>query len=260
MPSCVSLSTPDATYHDIQIWNDASAPPLSLPTLQYVCLVNHRKIPLYLVSSGAYNVYSTAPATEAYFLESAITHSETVAVLAKHTDAPSDAYVVFFADHSSLSVKCFCIDFSVLERVARLSGDTDRGSEVSIYYSNTERAPGAKSDIAVFDRVLESKSSRKSAPQPPRAPPPTLLAGPHLTQAINKVILSGLRLRGLSISARDKIAVREIYQMTRKAALFALRKYTYDFNSALPPDLTLDVVQDVVESLLRVFVDVEQPL
>ncbi|GEQ72371.1 hypothetical protein JCM33374_g6058 [Metschnikowia sp. JCM 33374] len=107
-----------------------------------------------------------------------------------------------------------------------------------------------------------------AAPQPPVAMSSGLITSHQISQAVNRVVLSGLRLRGLSTnassSANDKIAIREIYQMTKKAALFALRKYGYDFNRGISngdkeasQGVSLDDIQSIVESLLSTFVDVE---
>lgn len=70
-------------------------------------------------------------------------------------------------------------------------------------------------------------------------------------------------MRGLSqnlvTTHNDKIAVKEINQMTFKATQFALRKQNYSFNkkSEVKKPLRLNDLQDIVESLLQLFVDVE---
>lgn len=83
-------------------------------------------------------------------------------------------------------------------------------------------------------------------------------------QAVNRMTLSGLRLRGLNPSSgltlsKDRVVIKELYHMTRKLALFALRKFNYGFNGATGQEVRLSDVQDVVERLLQAYADVEPP-
>lgn len=266
MPTAVvTLKTAQSDFSDIQISSPDEAPYLrSSPTLSFVSLVNYRLIPLYLISNGPYPVYSNNDATEAFFLRSLIQEHLNLGLLAKFTDLTGDAYIVFFVDEASKGIKCVCLDFGVLTQVADYKSLVK--NDDNVYFISRSRLAPYKSDTSVFDRVLESKSTKKSAPTPTdeeRLSAPTLqLSTPaQISQAINKLILLGLRLRGLTVSglssSKDKIAIREIHQMTKKGAMFAVRKFHYDFNVGLRSlDLLLSDLQDIVESLLQTFVDI----
>lgn len=255
MHICLSLQTPTATLHDIQIWGESVPSARDKTTLSFLSMVDYEKIPLYLVSSGPHNVYTEQKDTEAYFHSSGITEDAELAVLAKSADTDADVYVVFYADHAQGTIRCFSIDFSVLERVRQLETEVP---DTNMLYAPEKKGVVPKSNITIFDRVLESKN-KKSVPKAVPKAPSSSLSGPQLAQAVSKVVLSGLRLRGLSSSSRSKVAIREIYKMTHQAAMFALRKYNYDFNGSSGTEITLTVIQDIVETLLKAFVDVDDP-
>ncbi|WPK25264.1 hypothetical protein PUMCH_002574 [Australozyma saopauloensis] len=265
MPTvALTLKTAQSDFRDIQICSPEDAPYLRAPAhLVFVALVNYKLIPLYLVSNGPYPVYSDDNDTEAFFIRSLVCQNMNVGLLAKCPELDGDLFVVFYVDELSSGIKCFCLDFSIIAQALEFREMT-QDSENTYYVSRTKWG-SLRSDTSVFDRVLENKSSRKSFTQSPsEATTHTslLLTTPaQISLAINKIILLGLRLRGLTASglssAKDKIAIREIHQMTRKATLFAVRKFKYDFNAGeTHHELLLSVLQDIVESLLQAFVDI----
>lgn len=238
--------------YPIQIWHDSKSPFRHLQLTQ-IAYINYKLVPLFLVSSGPYSVYSEVEATETYFrntLVAAAVNNTEIGLLAKFND---DLYAVFYTTRE-FSIKCFEINFGALEELRSLAKiDVPR----SVYHDKKVRT-----DTTVFDRILENKLRNQYVV--PRVPVPTplsvqILAGDQISQAVNKVTLSGLRLRGLTTgsgSSNDKIAVRELYHMTKKSALFALRKYNYGFNGG-GKSIRLSDVQDVVERLLQAYVDVD---
>lgn len=244
MISSSVLSVGETSYQ-LEIWGDLKH---KLSQLEYVASVRVRRIPLFLVSIGPFDVYSEHAETEGYFQENLTTRTGVMA----RSDA--EVYVVFYLAGSG--VKCFCIDFGIIREAQNLG----RNQHSNIYFSENPRH-AARSDTAVFDRVLEGRLSEKPTRTAPLPPPLLILSSePQISETINKTILSGLRLRGLSRSsaqsAKQRVIIGEIYQMTKKAAHFALRKYNYDFNDANTKIKTSDI-QDVVERLLEVFVDIE---
>lgn len=254
MVSLILLSHGDKTLPGIEISHNGK---LNLRgPLEHVNLVNSEKIPWFLVSLGPYPVYSTNDETAAYFKNLALDSIERpyIGLLSKSADG---VYVVFFIHENS--VRCFCIDFSALDRLALAARAFEASSEDDIFYL----ALPTRSDTTIFDRVLENKSSKRNqyvAPRNPSATPLSVapLSGDQISAAVNKITLSGLRLRGLNpLGSKDRIAVRELYQMTRKLALFALRKYNYGFNGAVNQEVRLSDVQDIVERLLQAYADVE---
>ncbi|KAM9903006.1 hypothetical protein OXX69_008086 [Metschnikowia pulcherrima] len=271
----LSLQTKTGLLSDIQIWSDAAtSQPAMESDLVFVSAVNHHKIPLFLVSGGPFDVYTEHQETESYFFHQLVRQSEKTGILAKSLTENADLYIVFYVDRrKGPRVRCYYIDFCVLQQVNEFREKSLMIQNEDMFFVSKIRSATTKSDTSVFDRVLESKNSRKlpsmNAPPPPVAVSSALTTSQQISQAVNRVVLSGLRLRGLSTnsssSSNDKIAIREIYQMTKKAALFALRKYTYDFNEANiaasskrgGSGISLAEVQSIVKSLLQTFVDIE---
>ncbi|OBA24340.1 hypothetical protein METBIDRAFT_228880, partial [Metschnikowia bicuspidata var. bicuspidata NRRL YB-4993] len=241
MPSTsFSLQTDRGLLADIQIWSDAATEQPNVdPHLDFVCVAYHERIPLFLVSNGPFDVYSEHVETENYFYESLVCLSEAVGILAKSLLEGTDTYFVFYLDQKALPrVRCYYIDFSVRQQVAEFREKASKIGDQDVFFISKTLGSAGRSDTSVFDRVLGTKASKipgpVSAPQPPVAGTLALTTSQQISQAVSRVVLSGLRLRGLSTnpqsSANDKLAIREIYHMTNKAANFALRKYSYEFN------------------------------
>lgn len=261
----VTLRTAQSEFPDIQINSPDDAPYLrTSPNLVFVALVNYRLIPIFLVSNGPYQVYSDHNETEAFFIRSLVQQRLNLGILSKYPDQNGDVYVVFYVDETSKGIKCMCLDFLILSQFKEYEEQVK--AEENIFFANKSRLVAYKSDTSVFDRVLENKTTRKSLVAPISTSglsttPLSLSTPSQISQAINKIILLGLRLRGLIVSeltsAKDKIAIQEIHQMTKKAGLFAIRKFKYDFNAGQRGhDLLLATLQDIVESLLQTFVDI----
>lgn len=176
------------------------------------------------------------------------------------TDSPN-CYVVMYYSVKSGSIRCFELDLDIPKALDALCQSASVDLLLNVYFSSL--APRA--DTSVFDRVLQNKSKRNTYLAPP-APSKTplsvsVLAGDQISQAVSKVTLSGLRLRGLNPSdagnSKNRTIVRELYHQTRKLALFALRKYNYTFNGSHDKLIRLQDVQDVVERLLQAYVDID---
>ncbi|KAF3990895.1 hypothetical protein FT663_02968 [Candidozyma haemuli var. vulneris] len=235
--------------------------PFRNTSLSHVAYVNSERIPWFLISQGPFPVYSSDETTTGYFKEKLAREAldrPYIGILSKSQDPQT--YVVFFIQGNG--VRCFCIDFTTLDRLSTASRNFEAGTDDNVYYS----ALPTRSDTTIFDRVLENKSSKRNqyvAPKNPSSTPlsVTPLNGDQISNAVNKMTLSGLRLRGLnpSSSSKDRIAIKELYHMTRKSALFALRKFNYGFNGSSGQEVRLSDVQDVVERLLQAYADVDQP-
>lgn len=245
-----SLSTANSSYNDIEIWTETEGLPR---LLQYVTHINHQKVPIFLVSHGPFRVYSQNSMTEQYFGQNIACYQNYTGILAKSTN--EDVYAVFFGDQN-LEIWSYFVDFSIVDLFQLLAE-----KDVNCYYTGVPTVM-SRSNTAIFDRVLENKVGNTKKPTAPRQMPPLMLSTTHqISQAVNKMVLSALRLRGLTTSgnSNEMVAVREIYHMTRKAAMFSLRKYHYNFNGSKREDANIQMedIQDVVERLLEVFLDVE---
>lgn len=241
----VGMATPENQVSGIQIWSKSVSAPPPASELQYVSRVYHARIPPFLVSQGPYDVYSELEATETFFYDRLACEAKDKAVLARCSSLP-ESYVVFFPADSG--VRCFYIDLTMADRARIPLAD-------NTYHPIKSATP--KSDMSVFDRVLELKV-RGPVPLVEK-PQQSLLLQPQIHELVSKCISLGLRLRGLSLASashNDRVALKEVYQMTRQAALFSLRKFTYGFNKNAAP-VTVDAIQQIVESLLQTFVDLE---
>lgn len=256
--STVSLTVDDTTYPKLQIWGDTP----KIPNIEFVAYVHHQRIPLFLVSMGPCAVYTELSSTEQYFARNLMAHRANIGILTRFapSEGSSNEFVVFYFENGA--VKCFGIDFGVLAQTKSLADSVD--PETNIYFDDKVRTVPVP-DTTVFDRVLEGKLTKKTPVArniSHEAPLLVLSTSAQISQAVNKTILSGLRLRGLSRSAassKERVAVAEIYNMAKKAAHFALRKYNYDFNANAPTKTSVTEVQDIVERLLEIFVDVGAP-
>lgn len=190
---------------------------------------------------------------------------------AVYTLQDSTLHLVVYLE--TLRLMCSVVDFTLLERIA-----VPYVNETLIVLDAAAppaAAPAAKTPTlpaapalaatgaatAVFDKVLLQRQLLNLYTVPPprtthQLSSQALTTHDQISHAVTKLVLSGLRLRGLSTTAAspDKVAVREIYRMTHKCAMFAVRKRNYTFNQPLTP-LTLNEVQDIVERLLLVFID-----
>lgn len=264
----VSLAVGSETVADIQIWAPEGLL-LAFKALNYVAYVDHTRIPLHLLLSVGHSVFSTNSATTAYFaglLRLSLTNGARVGLLGLAAGS-STAYVVFYCDGSH--VKCTVLDFAILDRLAVLD---KLGAPLSTRFVDLEPpAARAASNTSIFDKVLSSRrqTNQYTVPKPQASlslSSLTLTTSDQISQALNKVILLGLRLRGLSSNAaneNDRIAVQEIYLMVRRSAMFALRKYNYGFqqprqHKQAPHALRLNDIQTIVEQLLQVFIDVDE--
>lgn len=264
----VSLAVGNETVADIQLWGPAKLV-LAFKTVNYVGYVDHTRLPLHLLVSKPHNVYSSNSATTAYFagvLRLSLSNDGRVGVLGQ-AEGTDSAYAVFYFEGSDL--KCTVIDFAILTRLAALD---KQGPPMTTKFVDLDASTAkTASNTTIFDKVLSNrKSNQYTVPKPQVSlslSSLTLTSSEQISQALNKVILSGLRLRGLSSNSaneNDRIAVKEIYLMVRKSAMFAIRKYNYGFQQQPRPAklrpyaLKLNDIQTIVEQLLQVFIDVDE--
>lgn len=235
----------DSPIHDIQLW---STSPVKLPDFSRKFIripnqINHQVIPVYLMSSQPCTCYSSVESTNEYFETNLVRYSSNEdqnGILFQE----EDWFLLFYYDKE---IKLMILDLSHLSKIVLVVNQSDVDMFITVKDKET---------ISIFDRVLNNKKKPRMLPQKE-----TTVKETDISLVINKVILSGLRIRGLSLvnhSANDKLAIKEIYQMTLKSTLFALRKFKYGFNGISSNDnshLTVIVIQEIVEKLLQVFVD-----
>lgn len=289
--STISLITENDKIEDIQLWgnigNDSKGGFNGLKSdnmFRVVSYINYEQIPIYLLSSKPFHVYSNEDKTSKFFQENlaevAVKNDQTGLMLKNEQD--ENMYLVLYIDVSSgsLQVKCMFIDFKILEKMNRVIENDDDDECINYFIDSENTTTIAKStDTSIFDKVLSDKRRKLKSNQfimPNVANPKhvstqlsslVLNTQEQITQAVNKVILSGLRIRGLNLNnssqnTNEKIAIKEIYQMTFKSTMFSLRKFNYGFNqehtkSEKKGNVKLNDIQDLVEKLLQVFVDID---
>lgn len=256
--------------------------------------IDYKIVPPFLVLSLGLDIYSNSDDNESYFRDTLVKltlYSLKPIALAFLSVNDNKIHIVVYLHVDSLKLKCCIIDFNLLSALISIPYinktefiEKDTPSSVSLTSVVATGAPSLP-NTSIFDKVLSKRKQLQVQLQlaqnlfimSPVQSKTTALSSQilttneQITQAISKLVLSGLRLRGLSgfISStsqvsNEKLAVREIYQMTQQCALFAVRKFNYGFNKQLhlqqlsPIPVRLNDIQDIVENLLLVFIDVEE--
>ena len=251
--------------------------------LKAVSRIKYSSIPVYLVSGKSnFAIFTNNADTEAYFKSQIVDGKpnqsgigDDVGLLAKLN---SSKYIVFY--YSMHHVKSFEIDFALLERLQKTMKNKQLQNNTFIH-DPKEALPSHPS--AIFEKVLQKKQQQRLGSNPFLVQNAglklrlllSLSTNESITMALNKLISSGLRLRGLSLnqasSTNEKLKIKEIHQMTLKAALFSLRKYntisnssnagsnnnTREGESRRKHPIQLSDLQETVETLLHLFVDLE---
>lgn len=256
--------------------------------------IDYKMIPPFLLQKQSLDIYSTSDEVEDYFRGTLVKFTlQTLKPIALTYLSLSNKNILIaiYLNVNSLKLKCCIIDFSILTTLISIPYVNKSGVisptaslQQSVDTATTAVQPHSIPNTSIFDKVLSKRKQLVLLQQPqqnlfmmaPVQPKTTALSSQILTtneqisQAVSKLVLSGLRLRGLSgfmnsssQSSNEKLAVREIYQMTLQCAMFALRKFNYGFNKQLqthqvnPAPVRLNDIQDIVENLLLVFIDMD---
>lgn len=287
----ISIVTDNDKIDDIQIWsnteNDSKLSANALrpnESFKVISYINYELIPIYLLISKPLRIYSNDDKTAEYFKRELVQVSikyGRIGLMIKN-ELDENLYLALFVDSDTgdIQLKCLVIDFSILETINRaIESDNSQIDASSFINLDSSNVIPKSSNTSIFDKVLSSKGRKLKSnlfimPGTSMSKrPATQLSSSALTtndqiiQAVSKVILSGLRIRGLnlnsnSLSTNEKIAIKEVYKMTYKSTMFSLRKFNYGFNQELLKSskngpVELNDIQDIVEKLLQVFVDIE---
>lgn len=280
----IRLRYDDYELKDIQIWCEHSFSVnewWSSLTFIMTDYIDYKSVPLIFILSKPLHVFSQDGETCKFFKEKLAdkaVDNPGLGMLFRNL-ANSDLYLAIYVQGSlnTESVRCLPLSLDLLGRIKEL----EKGERAVLGMGNVAVALDVlgserPANTGVFDKVLSTKNRRQPSnlftfPVPlKRSATQTQLSSQSLTskdqieQTVSKVVSSGLRLRGLNmntmLSANDRIAIKEVFRMTHKSALFALRKYKYGFNGrddATPP-IKLNDIQDIVEKLLQLYVDLDE--
>ncbi|KGQ96370.1 hypothetical protein MEM_01915 [Candida albicans L26] len=260
--------------NDIQLWSTNKT--LKLPTItscKPISYIKYASLPFYLVYCCPIIVYTDDSDTSDYFktklVETPLLSNGKsggvggggIGLLCK---VDVNTFLVFYYEDN---VKMLVLKFSkFIETLPQL----DIPSIPKDTLLDLKPSKRIRTNTKIIDKIIEKKKQRSNS----------FIANPNTTKenissgssiltnqdqintAINKIIFSGLRIRGLSSnvasSLNDKLTIKEIHQMTFKATQFALRKHNYSFNKReTKKPLRLNDLQDIIENLLQLFVDIE---
>lgn len=236
LKSTISLQLGDLEVHDCQLWGLELLQVHFSRNYTFICKVNRRLVPICLYSSKPLTVYTNNDGTSDFFMKEVLRGDGSQGFLFhKH-----DKYLIFY--YFQQQIECQPIDFEVLRLMME---EQNEGSK-----------PNLRTNTFLFDKTVVLNIAVANL-----NPEPSNTTNHNETQTINKLILSGLRLRGMSfkqknISSNEKLMIKEIYHMTQKSTHFALRKFNYSQNR--PNDgIKLHDIQDIVEQLLDIFIDIK---
>lgn len=260
--------------NDIQLWSTNKT--LKLPTItscKPISYIKYASLPFYLVYCCPIIVYTDDLDTSDYFktklVETPLLSNGKsggvggggIGLLCK---VDVNTFLVFYYEDN---VKMLVLKFSkFIETLPQL----DIPSIPKDTLLDLKPSKRIRTNTKIIDKIIEKKKQRLNL----------FIANPNTTKAnissgsliltnqdqintaINKIIFSGLRIRGLSSnvasSLNDKLTIKEIHQMTFRATQFALRKHNYSFNKReTKKPLRLNDLQDIIENLLQLFVDIE---
>lgn len=287
----ISIVTDYNKVDDIQIWSNTEGDSKlgvnalkSNDSFRVISYVKCELIPIYLLISKPLRIYSNNEKTAEFFKKELIQFSvnyDHIGLMIKN-ETDENLFLVLYVDSNSgdLQIRCLVIDFSILEKVHQaIESDNSPINTSSFINLESSIIIPKSSNTSIFDKVLSGKGRRLKSnlfimPSTSIAKRPAtqlsssvLTTNDQITQAVSKVILSGLRIRGLNLnstnqSTNEKIAIKEVYKMTYKSTMFSLRKFNYGFNQELLKSsknghVELNDIQDIVEKLLQVFVDID---
>lgn len=236
LKSTISLQLGDLEVHDCQLWGLELLEMQFSSNYTFICRVNRQLVPIYLYGSKPLTVYTNDDGTSDFFMKEVLRQNSIQGLLFHQ----HDKYLIFY--YHQQQIECQPIDFEVLR--------------LMMEERNEELKPNLRTNTFLFDKpVMLNIVATNLNPEPANT------NNHNETQTINKLILSGLRLRGMSfkqknISSNERLMIKEIYQMTQKSTQFALRKFNYSQNR--PNDgIKLHDIQDIVEQLLSAFIDIK---
>lgn len=272
----ISQSSSPTSLSDVQLWYSLPQPlKLDLSSSwRLQSYIKYLALPLYLYQCWPLSVYSKTPSTVAYFAENVASLDPGIGLLS--TDGK--LYMVYYYDHASKDVRALCLAFdSINAAVAQFTLSSIHSTLELVSYMVGE--PKRRENTAVFDKVLQSKKQipsksllKDTTPTTDPSPRHLMVPPDQINRILGRLVLAGLRVRGISTNLshllNDRLSIKELYQMTIRSATFALRKYANPLNGrvlvggpgkrrTMNDPVPLDTLQGIVESLLEVFVDVD---
>lgn len=261
--STTTICDADRIYNDVQFWSDLDNSMIIVGSCEFISYIDCNKLPIFLIDGKSLLIFSNDPQTEIFFKQKLLQITSNADF--RHgllTKIGEEKYVVFYYE---TQVRCLVLDFSKL-KYTRDFLEEDKTLENSFVKPKRKSTTTSSPAVTAFDRVLKEKQEGnpflRTQPKPNKSL--VLSTQEQISTAVNKIIQSGLRIRGLSMnqteSINDKLKIKEIYQMTHKATMFSLSKFNYSFNKRTDSEkvqVSWNDIQETVESLLHLFIDLD---
>ncbi|CAI4806143.1 CIC_collapsed_G0051230.mRNA.1.CDS.1 [Saccharomyces cerevisiae] len=221
---------------DIQLWSNRPTASKSTSELrgQFIQYVDLAKLPLWVRSTNmnTYRCYSTSATAQAYFKSKLRNANRGIVIeLFDKVDQRSQepAYLIIFRENTELN--CFQVDLTMKHefdgQVTKLKQDIGKTrASVSKEGRRSERKRKVYRNVHINDKRLQ------------------------FNETLSKLILGGLRLRGISNSITD---YQKLYKITFDAAEFTHRDELKRISMGSGEEVSFESLQETVETLLKLF-------
>ncbi|CAI6770516.1 BFH_HP2_G0049120.mRNA.1.CDS.1 [Saccharomyces cerevisiae] len=232
---------------DIQLWSNRPTASKSTSELrgQFIQYVDLAKLPLWVRSTNmnTYRCYSTSATAQAYFKSKLRNANRGIVIeLSDKVDQRSQepAYLIIFRENTELN--CFQVDLTMKHefdgQVTKLKQEIGKtrasvskeGSIDIIIQQSQQRKIGTKTNVYRNVHINDKRL--------------------QFNETLSKLILGGLRLRGISNSITD---YQKLYKITFDAAEFTHRDELKRISMGSGEEVSFESLQETVETLLKLF-------
>lgn len=273
-----SICIDENHLEDVRLWGKLGEKlTFAFDDFEYLARVDGRRVPLWMTEGSPLRIFSCNSATVRFLQTSLGGHAGLLFQLRGY----DMQFMIYAADRCVYGI-CLRMLKGLAEQRATGNEDADAAPTFLSMPEDEASLEARQKQAATMERMLEKKRSQNSTfnissfkrissvgqlqwmrdtSVPLTTTPPseavksatqaTVDVAPLLTshelaakEALQRVVMSGLRLRGLT-STDDEY--KTVYQHTARAALFALRKQMKDH----VPDVS--TMQETVEKLLSIF-------
>ncbi|CAI4064671.1 hypothetical protein SUVZ_08G1010 [Saccharomyces uvarum] len=237
----------DLVIRDVQLWGDQLVVSNPVPEWkgQFVQYVELGNLPLWVRSKdiSTYRCYSTSATTLAYFKTKLKNASRGIVIeLSDKVDQRSQepAYVILFRENTELN--CFQVDLTMKHEF---------DSQISKLKQEIGKTRASVSKEGSIDIIIQQSQQRKIGTKT-KVYRNVQINDKRLqfNETLSKLILGGLRLRGIPNSTTD---FQKLYKTTFDTAEYAHRDELKRISMGSGEDVPFESLQETVETLLRLF-------
>ncbi|EHN00271.1 YOR060C-like protein [Saccharomyces cerevisiae x Saccharomyces kudriavzevii VIN7] len=235
------------TIRDVQLWGNQPVVSKSIPEWrgQFVRYVDLGKLPLWIrfKDMNTCRCYSTSATTQAYFKTKLRNASRGIVIeLTDRIDQRSQesVYLVIYRENAELN--CFQIDLTMKHEF---------DNQVSKLKQEIGKTRASVSKEGSIDIIIQQSQQRKIGTKT------KVYRNVHIndkrllfSETLSKLILGGLRLRGIPNSTAD---FQKLYKTTFDAAECTHRDELKRISMGSGEDVSFESLQETVETLLKLF-------